>query len=78
METNKIALHRLYQSVVNYFLAKDDLEALYIQGSVAEGSADEFSELDFRVVILTTIYTTALLVPALVLQLILNNEVVKS
>ena len=32
-------------------MAQNDIEALYIQGSVAASSTDEFSDLDFRVVI---------------------------
>lgn len=45
------ARDRLYKNVIDYFLAKDNIEALYIQGSVAAGSADEFSDIDLRVVV---------------------------
>ena len=50
------ARDRLYQNVINYFLAKDGIEALYIQGSVAENSAHEFSDIDFRVVVKPKFY----------------------
>lgn len=45
------ARDRLYKNVIDYFLARDDIEALYVQGSIAAGTADEFSDIDFRVVI---------------------------
>ena len=47
----ELARDRLYQNTIDYFLAKDSIEALYIQGSVAADSADEFSDVDLRVVI---------------------------
>ena len=50
------ARQRLLDRVVEYFLAKEGVEALYIQGSVAAGSTDEFSDIDFRVVIQPEVY----------------------
>lgn len=55
-EELNLARDRLYRNTIDYFLAKDGLEALYIQGSVAAGSADEFSDIDFRVVINPKVY----------------------
>lgn len=46
----------LLDGVIDYFLAKEGIEALYIQGSVAAGSTDEFSDIDFRVVIQPSAY----------------------
>ena len=46
-----LARDRLYQNIVDYFVGRKGLAALYLQGSVAENSADEFSDLDFRVVV---------------------------
>ena len=46
----------LYDRVVNYFSQRKGVEALYLQGSVAEGSADEWSDLDFRVVVKPRFY----------------------
>ena len=55
-EELNLARDRLYQNTIDYFLAKDSIEALYIQGSVAAGSADELSDIDFRVVIHSKAY----------------------
>ena len=49
------ARQRLLDRVVEYFLAKKGVEALYIQGFAA-GSTDEFSDIDFRVVIQPEVY----------------------
>ncbi|MDJ0692497.1 MAG: aminoglycoside 6-adenylyltransferase [Xenococcaceae cyanobacterium MO_188.B32] len=46
----------LIDNIVEYFLSKKGIEALYIQGSVAAGSTDEFSDIDFRVVIQPDFY----------------------
>ncbi|WP_019503984.1 nucleotidyltransferase domain-containing protein [Pleurocapsa sp. PCC 7319] len=46
----------LVDKVVEYFLAQGGVEAIYIQGSVAAGSADEFSDIDFRIVIQQEVY----------------------
>ena len=51
-----VARQSLYNQVVNYFLTREGVEALYIQGSVASGSTDEFSDIDFRVVIHSELY----------------------
>lgn len=50
------ARQRLLNRVIEYFWAKEGVEALYIQGSVAAGSTDEFSDIDFRVVIHPEVY----------------------
>ena len=50
------ARQNLFNEVVEYFFSKEGVEALYIQGSVAAGSADEFSDIDFRVVIQPKFY----------------------
>ena len=50
-EELNLARDRLYQNVIDYFLARNDLEALYVQGSIAAGTADKFSDIDLRVVI---------------------------
>jgi len=41
----------LVDRVVEYFLAKEGIEVLFVQGSVASDSTDEFSDIDFRVVV---------------------------
>ncbi|MBW4499571.1 MAG: hypothetical protein KME57_08370 [Scytonema hyalinum WJT4-NPBG1] len=41
----------LLDKVVEYFLAKQGIEVLFVQGSVASDSTDEFSNIDFRVVV---------------------------
>ncbi|WP_299406895.1 nucleotidyltransferase domain-containing protein [Acaryochloris sp. IP29b_bin.148] len=41
----------MLDTVVDYFLAKPGIEALYLQGSVAADSADEYSDIDLRVVV---------------------------
>ena len=46
----------LYDRVVNYFSQRKGIEALYLQGSIAENSADEWSDLDFRVVVKPRFY----------------------
>jgi predicted nucleotidyltransferase len=55
-EELNIARQCLFDRVVEYFLAREGVEALYLQGSIAAGSADEFSDLDFRVVIQPEVY----------------------
>ncbi|MGV2828917.1 aminoglycoside 6-adenylyltransferase [Myxosarcina sp. GI1(2024)] len=50
------ARQRLLDKVIEYFLAKKGIEAIYIQGSVASGLTDEFSDIDLRVVIQPEIY----------------------
>ena len=50
-EELNVARQKLYGTVVDYFINRQGLEALYVQGSVAENSADEWSDIDFRVVI---------------------------
>ena len=55
-EELNLARDRLYQNVIDYFLARNDLEALYVQGSIAAGTADKFSDIDFRVVINSKAY----------------------
>ena len=50
------ARQSLLDKVTEYFLARKGVEALYIQGSVAAGSADEFSDIDFRIVIQPEFY----------------------
>ncbi|BAY48537.1 hypothetical protein SAMD00079811_61620 [Scytonema sp. HK-05] len=46
----------LLDRVVEYFLAKQGIEVLFVQGSVASGSTDEFSDIDFRVVVQPEFY----------------------
>ena len=46
-----LARQNLLDGMTEYFLAKEGIEVLYIQGSVAAGTTDEFSDIDFRVVI---------------------------
>ena len=55
-EELNLARDRLYQNIIDYFLARNDLEALYVQGSIAAGTADKFSDIDFRVVINSKAY----------------------
>jgi predicted nucleotidyltransferase len=55
-EELNIARQQLFNQVVEYFVDRNGVEALYIQGSVAEDSADEFSDIDFRVVIKPKFY----------------------
>lgn len=55
------ARQSLLNKAVDYFLAKQGVEALFIQGSVASGNTDEFSDIDFRVVIQPELYEQFLL-----------------
>ena len=50
------ARQQLYSTVVDYFVDRQGVEALYVQGSVAENLADEWSDIDFRVVIKPEFY----------------------
>lgn len=50
------ARQQLLDNIVEYFLGKKGVEALYIQGSVASASADEYSDIDFRVVVQPHLY----------------------
>ena len=50
------ARQRLFDRVIEHFLEEEGFEALFIQGSVASGSTDEFSDIDFRVVIQPELY----------------------
>lgn len=50
------ARQSLLSKVIEYFLAREGVEALYIQGSVAADSADEFSDIDFRIIIQPEFY----------------------
>lgn len=54
--TLKRARQQLFDNIVEYFLAKEGIAALYIQGSVAAESADEYSDIDFRVVVQPHMY----------------------
>jgi predicted nucleotidyltransferase len=51
-----VARQSLLDRVIKYFLNREGVEALYIQGSVASGLTDEFSDIDFRVVIQPEMY----------------------
>lgn len=55
-EELNVARQQLYSTVVDYFIDRKGVEALYVQGSVAENSADEWSDIDFRVVIKPKFY----------------------
>lgn len=50
-EQLNLARDRLYRNIVDYFVGRQGILALYLQGSVAEDAADGFSDLDFRVVV---------------------------
>ncbi|MDM9382001.1 aminoglycoside 6-adenylyltransferase [Chlorogloeopsis sp. ULAP01] len=50
------ARQSLLDKTVDYFLVKKGVEALFVQGSVASGNTDEFSDIDFRVVIQPELY----------------------
>ena len=50
------ARQQLFNKIVDYFVGRRGVEALFIQGSVAEDSADEYSDIDFRVVIEPSFY----------------------
>ncbi|BAZ33553.1 hypothetical protein NIES4074_60670 (plasmid) [Cylindrospermum sp. NIES-4074] len=45
------ARKNLLEKTVDYFLTKKGVEALFVQGSVASGNTDEFSDIDFWVVV---------------------------
>lgn len=51
-----IARQRLLDNVIKYFINRKGVKALYIQGSVAADTADEFSDVDFRVVVEPKVY----------------------
>ena len=55
-EELNLARQQLYDTIVDYFVDRKGVEALYVQGSVAENSADEWSDIDFRVVIKPEFY----------------------
>lgn len=42
---------KLFNNIVQYFLVKEGIEALFVVGSIAAGTADEFSDIDLRVVV---------------------------
>ena len=44
-------VHFYLDRVVEYFLAKQGIEVLFVQSSVPSDSTDEFSDIDFRVVV---------------------------
>ena len=46
-----LARRCLLEKAVKYFLKREGIKALYVQGSVAADSTDEFSDIDLRVVI---------------------------
>ena len=50
------ARQSLFNNIVEYFLAKEGVEALYIQGSIASELADEYSDIDFRVIVQPHLY----------------------
>lgn len=51
-----LARQSLCDRVIDYFIDRQGIEAIYLQGSIAEGSADEWSDLDFRVVVKPKFY----------------------
>ncbi|MGV2826584.1 nucleotidyltransferase domain-containing protein [Myxosarcina sp. GI1(2024)] len=51
-----IARQCLLDKTVKYFLERGGIKALYVQGSVAAESTDEFSDIDFRVVTDSELY----------------------
>ena len=51
-----VARQKILDQAVKYFLDRKSVEALYIQGSVAADSTDEYSDIDFRVVIHSNAY----------------------
>jgi len=55
-EELNLARERLLDRAVNYFLVKKGVESIYIQGSVAAGLIDEFSDIDLRVIIQPELY----------------------
>ncbi|MCF2147993.1 nucleotidyltransferase domain-containing protein [Desmonostoc muscorum LEGE 12446] len=54
-ELNSARQH-LLKKVVDYFIVKKGIEALFVQGSIASGTTDEFSDIDFRVVVQPELY----------------------
>lgn len=56
LEDLNLARKRLLEKAIEYFFVKEGIEALYVQGSVAAGSTDEFSDIDLRVVIQPEMY----------------------
>jgi predicted nucleotidyltransferase len=56
LEELKIARQSLLDNIVEYFVGRKGVEALYIQGSVAAGAEDEFSDIDFRIVVEAKLY----------------------
>jgi predicted nucleotidyltransferase len=55
-EELKLARQNLLDKIVEYFVDRKGVKALYVQGSVAADSADEFSDIDFRVVVEPKLY----------------------
>ncbi len=45
------ARERLFRNVVEYFRSKEGVKAIFIGGSVAEGTTDAYSDIDFRIVV---------------------------
>ena len=55
-EELNLARRCLLYKTVKYFLKREGIKALYVQGSVAADLTDEFSDIDFRVVIESKLY----------------------
>jgi predicted nucleotidyltransferase len=55
------ARQNLLDKAVDYFLEKKGVEALFVQGSVASRNTDEFSDIDFRVVLQAELHEQFLL-----------------
>lgn len=51
-----LARQHLLEQIIEYFLAQEGVEALYLQGSVAAGTTNQFSDIDFRVVSQSNFY----------------------
>lgn len=45
------ARERLFKKVVDYFRSRKGVKAIFVGGSVAEGTTDAYSDIDFRIVV---------------------------
>ena len=43
--------NKILEKMIAYFKEKEEVTAIFLSGSLAEGTADEYSDIDFRVII---------------------------
>ena len=43
--------YQILEKMISYFKEKEEITGIFISGSLAEGTADEYSDIDFRVIV---------------------------